>query len=469
MSRVDLARLQFATTSLYHFLFVPFTIGMACLIAIMQTAWHRTGKDEWYRLTRFFGRILLIGVAVGVATGLVQEFQFGMNWSAYSRFVGDVFGAPLAIEGLAAFFLESTFLGIWYFGWGRLSPRLHLATIYLVAIGTILSAAFILAANSWMQDPTGYSINPETGRAQLESIGALFTEKIFLWALPHTLLASIVTAAGVLLAVSCWHLLRSREAGAFRRSAALALVVLFPAVGLTLMTGARLAVTVTELQPMKTAAMEALWNTEQPASFSLFQIGGMTENDQAPTFAIEIPHLLSVLATNSWDGEVEGMNEVQADSVAEYGEGSYVPMVPFSYWGLRVMAYLGMWMLAVSGVGLLLLWRRRLPDTRWYLHVAVWSAAAPFLMNTGGWLLAETGRQPWIVWGLLETADAESPSVSTAQVAFTLGFFLVLYAALTFLAWWWIRKYGRRDLDPAPPPSSDAGPPSASEAPVMSY
>src|SRR5215475_8441135 len=205
MSNVDLARLQFAMTSIYHFLFVPLTIGLSFLTALLQTSWHRKGRPADLRLTKFFGTLLVINVAVGVVTGLVQEFQFGMNWSTYSRFVGDVFGAPLAMEGLAAFFLESVFLGLWLFGWNRLSRGLHLATIWLVAVGGVLSAAFIMAANSWMQHPVGYTINAN-GRAQLTDIWAVLTNTVFIWAYIHVLLASLITGGGVMLGVSAWHL-----------------------------------------------------------------------------------------------------------------------------------------------------------------------------------------------------------------------------------------------------------------------
>lgn len=471
MTNVDLARLQFAATTLYHFLFVPVTIGMAWLTAIMQTAWRRTGNEEWLRLTRFFGKLLIINVAIGVATGLVQEFQFGMNWSTYSRFVGDVFGAPLAIEGLLAFFLESTFLGIWIFGWNKLSHRVHLATIYLAAVGATLSAVFILAANSWMQHPVGYTINPQTGRAQLNDIGAVFTNQVFLWALPHTLLAALVSGSAVLLAVACWHLRRAKEVEVFRRAAVLALVVMFPATGLALMTGARLAVTLTALQPMKIASMEALWDTEQPASFSVFQIGGMTATDQTPAVDVEIPHLLSILATASWDGEVEGINQVQAQEQAQYGPGNYIPVVYFSYYGLRVMAYVGTWMLAMSGFGLFLLWRKKLNTARWFHRIATWSVIGPFLINAAGWILAETGRQPWIVWGLQQTDNAASPGVSAAQVGFTLGGFLLVYGVLAVVDTVLMLRFSRRDLDPAPPgaggdPDDEHAPP---PIPALSY
>jgi len=447
MTANDLARLQFATTTLFHFLFVPMTIGLFWLTAFMQTAWRRHGNEAWLRLTRFMGKLLLINVAIGVATGLVQEFEFGMNWSSYSRFVGDVFGAPLAIEGLAAFFLESTFLGIWIFGWNKLKPRTHLAAIYFAAIGSTLSAVFIIAANSWMQHPVGYSINPQTGRAQLESIGAVFTNPVFIWAIAHTIFASFVAGGCVLLSVACWHLKKKREVEPFRKAATLALIVLFPATGLSLMTGARLAVTITQLQPMKTAAFEALWNTKAPASFSVVQFGGMTATDQTPSFDIEIPNLLSILATNTWDGPVAGINQTQAATQQQYGAGNYIPVVYFTYWGLRVMAYVGSLVLLVAIVGLFLVWRKKLTTSRWFLRIGVWMAVAPLLINAGGWILAETGRQPWIVWGLQQTANANSPSVSTAQVAFTLGGFIALYLGLGVLDGWLMIRAARRNLD----------------------
>jgi len=266
----DLARWQFATTSIYHFLFVPVTIGLAFLVALLQTSWYRHDDPTLRRLTRFFGTLLLINVAVGVVTGLVQEFEFGMNWSAYSRFVGDVFGAPLAIEGLAAFFLESTFLGLWLFGWGKLSERLHLATIWLVATGAALSAAFIMAANSWMQHPVGYTL--KNGRAELTNIWAVLTNPVFLWGYLHVLLASLVTGGLVMLAISAWHLRRNSQPEAFQRTAALSLIVLLPASLFAMMVGSRLGVIETTYQPMKVAAMEAQWQTCQPCSFSVFQV-----------------------------------------------------------------------------------------------------------------------------------------------------------------------------------------------------
>src|SRR5262245_15213733 len=312
LDTLDLARIQFGMTSIYHFIFVPLTLGLAPLVAVMQTLWHRKGDEHWLRLTRFFGTLLLINFAIGVATGLVQEFQFGMNWSVYSEYVGNVFGAPLAIEGLAAFFLESVFLGLWIFGWGRLSPRLHLATIWLAALGTWLSAYFILVANSWMQHPVGYKVTG--GKAELTDVWALLTNEFALRAYLHVLLAGLTTGSLVVFGVACWHILRGRNVELFRKAASLALVVAVPVTALNLTVGSRFGEAVTSAQAMKIAATEALWDTEQPASFSAFQIGGFTKDDQDPSFSIEIPKLLSFLATGSFNSKVEGINSLQNQS-----------------------------------------------------------------------------------------------------------------------------------------------------------
>src|SRR3954469_9710804 len=248
---VDLGRVQFALTSIYHFLFVPVTMGLSFLVAVMQTLWYRTRADAWRGLTRFFGTLLLINVAVGVVTGLVQEFEFGMNWSDYSRYVGDVFGGPLAMEGLAAFFLESTFLGLWLFGWDRLSRRVHLFCIWMVALGSSLSAAFIMAANSWMQHPVGYRGGTGGPPPQLDDIGAVFTNPVFVWGFFHVLLAALGTGAAVLLSVSAWNLRRGSETAAFTRSACLPICVLLPVSIMLLLVGSNLGVIETTYQPMK--------------------------------------------------------------------------------------------------------------------------------------------------------------------------------------------------------------------------
>src|ERR1700691_3946386 len=332
MANVDLARWQFAFTTINHFLFVPVTIGLAFLTALLQTAWYLSKRDEYLRLTRFFGTLLVINVAIGVVTGIVQEFEFGMNWGAYSRLVRNIFGAPLAMEGLAAFFLESTFLGLWLFGWDKLSRRVHLATIWLVTRRIMLSAAFILAANSWMQHPVGYKM--VKGKPQLTNLWAVFTNPVFVWGYAKVIFVALVTGAVIMLAVSAWQLRHGGDRGVFTRSARLALVVLVPAMLFTLLVGDELGVVEGTYQPMKIAAAEGQWTTCQPCSFSLFQIGG-GNNDQTPTQIIAIPHLLSLLATNHWNGKVEGLNPLQSQYSKSFGPGDYVPNVFIQYWSMR--------------------------------------------------------------------------------------------------------------------------------------
>ena len=457
---LDLARWQFALTSINHFFFVPVTIGLAFLTALLQTSWYRRGKPEYLRLTRFFGTLLVINVAVGVVTGLVQEFEFGMNWSAYSRLVGDIFGAPLAMEGLVAFFLESTFLGLWIFGWDRLSRRVHLLSIWLVALGTLLSAAFIMAANSWMQHPVGYAIDKATGRPRLDDIWAVLTNPVFGWGYLHVILASLVTASGVMLAVSAWQLRKVRSANRengehgehgeiFGLSLKLSLIVLVPAMVLALFVGSELGVVEARYQPMKIAAAEAQWTTCQPCSFSLFQIGG-GNNDHTPTQVIQIPHLLSLLATNSWNGKVIGLSPLQAQYANKYGPGTYVPNVFVQYWSMRVMAYTATLVFLLGLWGLWLMWRKRFAASRWFLLAATWAVILPFGMNTAGWLLTESGRQPWIVQGIQLTRDGVSPSVSFTDVVISLVAFGLLYTALGVVDVVLMMRYSRREIAPEP-------------------
>ncbi len=449
---VDLSRIQFATTALYHFLFVPLTLGLAPLVAVMQTLWHRTGDPAWLRLTRFFGTLLLINFAIGVATGLVMEFQFGMNWAVYSKFVGDVFGAPLAIEGLAAFMLEATFLGLWIFGWDRLPPRVHLATIWIAALGTWLSAYFILVANSWMQHPVGYEL--VDGKAELTSIWALLSNGFALRAYLHVLLAGLIFGSSVMLGVSCWHLLRRRNVDLFLRAAKLALLVALPVTLLQLVVGNRFGEAVTSAQSMKIAASEAQWDTCQPCSFSLFQIGGFTQDDPTPSFSIQVPRLLSYMATGSFKGEVQGLNELQAQSESTFGPGNYMPNIRVIYWSMRVMAYAGMLMFLVAAVGAWLYRRRALERARWFLWAAVFSIALPYIAATAGWVLTEMGRQPWIVQDLLKTEDAVSPTVSAWTVGVSLGVFAGLYGILAVVDFVLMRRYAR--VDPPDPSTSEA-------------
>jgi cytochrome d ubiquinol oxidase subunit I len=383
-----------------------------------------------------------------VATGLVQEFQFGMNWSVYSKYVGNVFGAPLAIEGLAAFFLEATFLGLWIFGWNQLSPRLHLATIWLVTLGTWLSAYFILVANSWMQYPVGYKIS--NGQAELTSAWAVISSPFAVWAFIHTILVGLTTGSIFVFGISCWHLARNRNQDLFRRAAKLALIVAVPISAANLWVGSHFGIYTTERQPMKIAATEALWNTQQPASFSLFQIGGFSQSDQTPSVSIEVPGLLSFLSTGSFNGKVVGVNELQHQETLKYGRGNYIPHVRTVYWAMRIMAYLGTLVFLVAAAGAVFYRRGSLERRRWFLWAGVCTIPLPFIAALAGWVLTEVGRQPWIVDGLLKTSAAASPSVSTPMLAGSLAVFVCLYIVLGVADFVLMRRYARPDRDITP-------------------
>ncbi len=430
VTTADLSRWQFAITIIYHFLFVPVTIGMGLFVAGLQTAWYRSGQERYQRLTAFFGKIFIINVALGVVTGIVQEFQFGMNWATYSRYVGDVFGAPLAIEGLVAFFLESVFVGLWVFGAGRLSPRLHLATIWAVAIGSIMSAYFILAANSWMQHPVGYRLNKISGRAEMTSLRAILTQANLLEAFAHVISAAIVTAGALALAVSAYHLLKKNEVELFTHAARISLVVLFVGAVSVVTWGHFQGQLVARQQPMKMAAAEALFKTEKPASLSLFAIGPFEKYPSKTTFNITAPHLLSFLTDWHWNSEIYGVNYWQRDYQKEYGPGNYKPIVAVNYWSFRLMIGIGFLLIGWSALGLWLVRKHRLEQSRRFLRWSIPLLALPFVANTFGWLLREMGRQPWVVEGLLKTSDAFSHSVSVQAVAFTLAGFVLVYTLL---------------------------------------
>jgi len=459
---VDLARAQFATTSIYHFLFVPLTLGLGPLVAIMQTIWLRTKDERWLRLTHFFGTLFLINFAIGVATGLVQEFQFGMNWSVYSKFVGNVFGAPLAIEGLAAFFLESTFLGLWIFGWDRLPARVHLATIWIAVLGTWMSAYFILVANSFMQDPVGYKI--VDGEAHLTSVWALLSSQWALYAFGHTMFAGITAGSAVVFGVCCWHFARRRSAEIFRPAAKLALIVLLPVSIVNLWYGSHFGIVVTNLQPMKISASEAQWQTCTHCGFSLFQIGGFTKQNETPRFSIQIPDLLSYIATGSFSGKITGLKQLNDEYVRMYGPGNYIPPVRAIYWSMRGMAYAGSLVALVAIAGTFLFWTKRLERWRWFCWVGVVTAFLPFVASIFGWLLTEVGRQPWIVQGLLKTSVANSPAVGVAWLAISLTVFVSLYVVLLAVDVWLMRRYAGRD-----PLARDDADDAGSSAPAPAY
>ncbi|MBO0701478.1 MAG: cytochrome ubiquinol oxidase subunit I [Candidatus Dormibacteraeota bacterium] len=423
-----LARWQFGTTTVFHFFFVPLSIGLAPLVAMLETQHYRTGEVAYRRLAAFFATLFLINFAVGTATGLVQEFQFGMNWSDFSRFVGDVFGVPLALEALVAFFLESTFLGIYIFGRNRLPRWAHLTSAWLLVVGSILSAAMIMAGNSWMQNPVGYTINAHTHTAQLTNLWAVLANPIFVLALPHVLLASFLTGGLFMLGVSAIQLLRGKDVELFRRTMRFAVVWCLITSFLTMVVGDRLGDVVTREQPMKTAAAEALYHTSAPASFSLFAIG--TPGGGRLVFNITVPYILSVLATHSAAGEVQGIDNLQRQYEKEFGPGNYVPYVPVTYWGFRIMVGMGGLGFLVALLGLALMPRGRIDRSRLFWWVSILALPVPYIGVTTGWIYTEMGRQPWTVFRLLKTAQAVTPSTGVVSLAISLTGFVLLYTLL---------------------------------------
>jgi cytochrome d ubiquinol oxidase subunit I len=471
MNVVDISRWQFGITTVYHFIFVPLTIGLAPLIAIMQTAWVATGNTAWYRLTKFFGKLFLINFAIGVATGIVQEFQFGMNWSEYSRFVGDIFGAPLAMEGLAAFFFESTFLGLWIFGWSRLPRLVHLACIWIVAISVNVSAFFIITANSFMQHPVGAHYNPATHRAELTSIGALLSNNTARAAFSHAVGGSLLTAGTFVAAVGAWWLVRSHRnpellgGNIFRPAVILGCwVALLAAVGLSF-TGDQQGKLMFQQQPMKMASAESLCNTETDPDFSILTIGTHNNCDSV-TRVIEVPYVLPFLAESRFNNvTLQGVRNLQADDERNFGPNDYRPNLFVTYWSFRMMIGL-MAIPVLFALGTLWLTRRgRTPTERWYSSAALLTIPTPFLANSAGWVFTEMGRQPWMV-APNPTGDPQvrlnvSQGVSDhapGMVITSLVTFTVVYAVLAVIWFWLLKRYvaeGPRehDAEPAPPPA----------------
>lgn len=460
MEALDLARLQFAATTVYHFFFVPLTLGLSTLVAIMQTLYWRTDNPLYRRMAKFWGKLFIINFAMGVVTGIVQEFQFGMNWSEYSRYVGDVFGAPLAIEALLAFFLESTFLGLWLFGWDRLPKKVHLACIWLVAIGSNLSAYWILVANSFMQQPMGYVLN--NGRAEMNDFLALVTNPHVFVQFPHVITGAMATAGFFVLGISAWQLRRKSSGDAnreaFRRSFRIGAIYATVATLAVTMVGHSQAQYMIKVQPMKMAAAEALWETENPAAMSLFTWGD--EIRQRDVFAIKVPGLLSFLAHNRFEGEVKGIRQLQEEYVARYGPGEYWPPVKWTYWTFRIMVGAGMAMLVIGAWATLLSVRGRAPGAAWLLALLVPAISLPYIANSTGWIFTEIGRQPWIVFGLQKTVDGVSPAVSAGEVLTTLIGFTLLYGVLMVADVYLLRKFAiagiADEAGEAPVPAGDA-------------
>ena len=495
LNLVDLSRLQFAATAMYHFLFVPLTLGLSILIAIMESVYVMTARSEWRDMTRFWGVLFGINFAMGVATGITMEFQFGTNWAYYSHYVGDIFGVPLAIEGLMAFFLEGTFIGLFFFGWDRLGRRQHLVVTWLVAIGSNLSALWILIANAWMQNPTGAHFNPNTMRMELDSIRAVLLNPVAQCKFVHTVSAGYVTGAVFVLAISAWYLLSNRHIEFAKRSATVAISFGLAAALSVVVLGDESGYTLTEHQQMKIAVVESMWHTEPaPAPFTIV---GLPDTAAHQTHApIRVPWMLGLIATRSLDKEVPGIYELveqarkriingipayaalrelrknPADAPArqtllehaddlgyalllrKYVEDpaqatpaqiqeaawSTVPTVGPMFWTFRVMVGLGFFFIALFGIGFVLAARRRIAQSRVFLRVAFWTLPLPWCAAELGWFVAEHGRQPWAIEGVLPTFLAASPIPATS-VALSLTGFVVFYTVLAVIDVLLLKKY----------------------------
>ena len=457
MDPVTLSRWQFALTTIYHWLFVPLTLGMGWFVAFMQTRYYQTKDPTWRKMTKFWGKLFLINFAIGVVTGIVQEFQFGMNWSEYSRYVGDIFGAPLAIEALLAFFMESTFLGIWIFGEDKVSEKVHLAAIWLAAIGSNLSALWILLANGFMQAPpaASYTFNAANGRLELINIFALVGNPkgwIFFW---HTISDGLVMAAFLILAVSAYHMIRKQNVDFFKRSFQMASLVGLIASLSLFFAGHVMGQFMREAQPMKLAALEALWTTEKPASFSLLTIGDLTGKNEV--WSIRIPYAMSFLACNNFDCEVKGVNDLQAQAQQQYGAGDYVPLMVVTYWTFRIMMAFGFVMMALSAFFLWASNRGDIAKAKWMKWVP-WVLLLPYLANASGWILTEIGRQPWIVYGLLKVQDAVSPNLTIVDLWISLVGYTAVYGSLAVAMVYLMKKYAIAGPDAAMHESVDVAP-----------
>ncbi len=441
MDALMLSRLQFTATTIFHFLFVPLTLGLSVLVAIMETRYARTGDEIDLKMTRFWGKIFLINFAVGVVTGITLEFQFGTNWSAYSAYVGDIFGSLLAIEATAAFFLESTLIGVWVFGWNRLSRKAHAAVMWLVAGASNLSAVWILTANGWMQHPVGYALR--NGRAELTDFAAVVFNPFSILQILHVIPAAFLLTAFFIMGISAYHLLQRQNVEFFTRSFRLALVVGAVATAAVVVGGDIHAKHVTKVQPAKLAAMESLWDTTAKAPVYLMAIPDEAgERNRVEIGAV--PGLLSFLGHGDFNATVKGLKEFPRDER---------PPVLATFLSFRVMVALGTYFAVMVAVGLVL--RKRLLTSRWYLKLMVASIPLPFLANTMGWVLAEVGRQPWLVYGLMRTAEGVSP-IDAIQVALSLTAFILVYGLLGAVGYYLIGRTALQGPD-AVEPSAGAG------------
>lgn len=425
-----LSRLQFAITVFYHFLFVPLTIGLVILVAVMETNYARTLNPQYRNMADFWGKLFSINFVLGVITGITMEFQFGTNWSEYSRYVGDIFGSPLAIEALLAFFLESTFMGIWLFGRNKFSPKMRAISIWMVALGTNISALWIITANGFMQNPVGYKLTD--GRVELESFKALVTNHYAWNMFFHTVISCYIVGAFFVMAVSAYHLLRKNNVDFFKKSFKYGLIMAAFAATATPFLGHQSGVYATTVQPAKGAAMEAVWETQTELPFSIIQI---PDPENKKNFeALTIPGLGSFFYTNRFDGKVTGLNDIPKDEQ---------PNVPLVYYSFRAMVALGVFFLGLTWYGIYLYRKNRLLESNKYLKLVLYSVLLPYLAINLGWMVAEVGRQPWVVYGLMKTTDAVSP-ISLGQIGFSLVSLVVFYTVLLIADVYLIIKYAKK-------------------------
>ena len=435
MNVVTLSQLQFAATCMFHWIFVPLTLGLSILTAWMETRYVVTGDETWLRMTKFWGKLFLINFALGVVTGITMEFQFGLNWAEYSRYVGDIFGAPLAIEATLAFFMESVFIGLWIFGWGKVSKPVHAMAIWLAAIGTNISALWILLANAWMQKPVGFVIR--NGRAEMDDFMALVTNPYGWIKFCHTLLSGYAMAAFVVMGVSAWHLLRKNEVDFFTRSFKLAAVWALVASVIVGISGDFHAVEIAKTQPTKFAAMESHWETKKGVGMNLLMLPDPSRECNSVE-QLCVPNMLSLLAFHNPDAEIKGLKDFPPE---------LRPPVTPVYLSFRLMVGIGTFMILASLLAVILSRRKNFSDQRLFLTVMVFAIPAPYLAEQLGWLVSELGRQPWIVYGVLKTADAVSKSIDSTQVILSLLGFTVLYGGLGAIDFYLLAKYAKQGPD----------------------
>jgi cytochrome bd ubiquinol oxidase subunit I len=413
----------------------------------MEVMYARTGNEIYKQMTKFWGKLFLINFAMGVVTGIVQEFHFGMNWSEYSRFVGDIFGAPLAMEALSAFYLESVLIGIWLFGWDKISKRAHAVVMVLIAFATNLSAFWILAANSFMQNPVGYVIH--NGRAEMTDILAVLTNPYILHQYPHTVIAGYVTAAFFVMGISAYHLLRNSQVDFFRRSFTIGVVAGVISILLTTGIGHLQGQYLVKVQPMKMAAAEAHWETADPAPFNV--VAHIDQQQQKNSVELQVPAMLSFFSYNTFTGEIKGIKELQNAYVQQYGPGNYIPPVAVTFWSFRIMLAAGGAMVMMSIVSLYLLKTGQLESKPWMLKLLLWSIPLPYIANSSGWIMAEVGRQPWIVHGLQRVEAGVSPAVSAGSIWLTLIGFALVYGILAVVDVYLLVKYSKQGFEEAKP------------------